>query len=145
MNESFKKALAFTLPHEGYKTDDPRDPGKLTIWGWSMVYHPMEVARMAKLSREDALAYASDLYLKKVWLPAGCDLLPYPKDIVIFEITVNPGPKLGQMLKPAAFTWLDCLFLRIGYYIGRVKEKPYKIVYLKGWFNRTYELYKLVR
>ena len=49
------------------------------------------VAKMARMSKEDALKYASDLYLKTYWLPAGCDILPYPKDVIIFDITINPG------------------------------------------------------
>ncbi len=96
MKDNFSKALGFALEWEKYKTDDPRDPGKLTIWGWSIVYHPVEVARMAKMSKEEAMKYASDLYFKQYWLPAGCDLLLYPKDIIIFDIAINPGFKLVQ-------------------------------------------------
>ena len=144
MNSNFAQALGFSLGWEGYKTDDPKDPGKLTIWGWSIVYHPVEVAKMAKMSKDDALKYASDQYLKQYWQPSGCDLLPYPKDIIIFDISINPGLDLANKLRSGPGTWQDYLFDRIAYYSDRVKEKPYKIINLRGWINRTIALRKLI-
>lgn len=144
MNSNFPKGLGFVLEKEGYKTDDPNDPGKLTIWGFSIVYHPVEVARMAKMSKEEAMKYASELYLKKYWLPAGCDLLPYPKDMIIFDVAINPGFKLVRQLKSGTGSWQDYLFDRIEYYSDRVKENPAKIIYFRGWINRTLALKDLV-
>lgn len=142
MRDNFQKALGFALRWEGYKTDDPRDPGKLTIWGWSSVYHPVEVATMARMSKEDALKYASDLYREKYWTPFKCDSLPYPQDIIVFDISINPGAKLVGLLRG---DWKDYLFQRISYYRELVKKAPYKRIYYGGWINRTLDLYNLVR
>jgi hypothetical protein len=142
--DNFSKVLGFSLGWEGYKIDDPRDPGKLTIFGLSSVYHPVEVAKMAKMSTEEALKYASDLYLKKYWLPAGCDILPYPKDMIIFDVAINPGFKLVMELRSRPGTWQDYLFDRITYYCDRVKKNPAKIVFLRGWINRTIALRNLI-
>jgi hypothetical protein len=142
MRENFGRAVAFALEKEGYKTDDPKDPGKLTIWGISMVYHPIEVAKMVRMSKEEAFKYASEIYLKKYWIHFRCDNLPYPEDWIVFDIAINPGVKLVGLLRG---DWRDYLFQRIGYYCDRVKERPYKLMFLRGWINRTLDLYRLVR
>lgn len=144
MRDNFQKAIEFVLPWEGYKTDDPRDPGKLTIWGISVVYHPVEVARMVKMSKEEAMKYASKLYLEKYWIPSGCDFLPCPKDMVLFDIAINPGPGLAGSLRAGEGTWQDWLFKRIEYYSNRVKKNPAKLVFLRGWINRTLALRDLI-
>jgi hypothetical protein len=77
---------------------------------------------MAKMSKEDPFKYASELYLKTYWIPAGCDLLPYPKDVIIFDIGINPGFKLVNQLRSGSGDWLDHLFDRILYYCDRVKD-----------------------
>lgn len=144
MRESFSKIIGFTLEKEGYKTDDPKDPGKLTIWGISSVYHPIEVAKMARMSKEEAFKYASELYLKKYWIQAGCDNLPWPKDVILFEIAVNPGFKLVQKIMSGPRTWQDFLLDRESYHRDRVREKPYKKIFFGGWINRTLDLRDLI-
>lgn len=140
MKETFGRAVAFALEKEGYKTDDPHDPGKLTIWGLSVVYHPAEVAKMARMTKEEAFKYASDIYFAKYWTPNRCDSLPFPDDWVVFDIAINPGVKLVGLLRG---DWRDYLFQRIGYYCDRVKERPHKLMYLRGWINRTLELKRM--
>lgn len=141
MRENFKRAVGFALEKEGYRVNDPRDPGKLTIWGISVVYHPAEVAKMARMSKEAAYQYASEIYRNKYWLPCRCDDLPYPEDWVVFDIAINPGVKLVGLLRG---DWKDYLFQRIGYYSDLVRKRPYKLMYLRGWINRTLELKKLI-
>lgn len=142
MRETFQRAVRFALDKEGYKTNDPKDPGKLTIFGISMVYHPVEVAKMSRMTKEEAYQYASLIYLEEYWLPNRCDDLPYPEDIVVFDIAINPGVKLVGLLRG---DWRDYLFQRIAYYCERVRERPYKLTYLRGWINRTLDLYRLVK
>lgn len=141
MKENFGRAVGFALEKEGYRTDDPRDPGKLTIWGISVVYHPVEVARMARMSKEEAYKYASEIYRNKYWVPFKCDDLPWPKDCIVFDIAINPGVKLVGLLRG---DWKDYLFQRIAYYRELVRKAPYKRIYYGGWVNRTLDLYKLV-
>ena len=140
MNDNFQKAIAFTLPHEGYKVNDPRDPGKLTIWGISIVYHPVEVAKMVGMSKEGAMQYASLLYRKQYWGPAGCDNLPWPLDIVIFDTAVNLGIGRAMEFLAGGSDWVGVLFKRLAYYTTR-KGAP---LYLKGWTNRVVDLYRYV-
>ena len=144
MRENFNRALGFSLSREGYKTDDPRDPGKLTIWGFSALYHPVEVARMARMSKEEALKYASGLYLEKYWIPAGCDSLSCPKDLIIFDVSINPGFALVKTLLSGSGDWKDYLFDRIQYYNDRVIEKPARAIFFRGWVNRTLLLKKMI-
>ncbi len=40
--------------------------------------------------------------------------------------------------------WQDFLFDRISYYSDRVKKNPAKIVFFRGWINRTIALRKLI-
>ncbi len=141
MRKTFQRAVRFALDKEGYRTNDPKDPGKLTIWGISTLYHPVEVAKMARMSKEEAYKYASGIYLEKYWIPNRCDDLSCPEDIVVFDISINPGVKLVGLLRG---DWRDYLFQRIGYYCDRVRERPYRLVYLRGWINRTLDLKRLV-
>jgi hypothetical protein len=41
-------------------------------------------------------------------------------------------------------TWENYLWQRLAYYSELVRKAPYKLMYLRGWMNRTVELRKLV-
>jgi hypothetical protein len=65
--------------------------------------------------------------------------------VILFDIAINPGFKLVNQLRSGSGDWLEYLFDRILYYCDRVKEKPYKIIFLRGWINRTIALRKLIK
>jgi len=87
MKDNFEKALAITLEFEGFgkTSNDPDDRGGLTKWGIRQESHP-EVD-IASLTREQA----EGIYKRDYWDPAKCDLLPYPIDILVFDMAVNHG------------------------------------------------------
>jgi len=132
--EDFSKIIDFTLRWEGGLVDDPDDPGGLTNFGISKRYHPDVDVR--NLTRETA----TEWYYDKIWLGYKCDKDTHPNNIVIFEIAVNPGPKLLYMI-PSGFDWKDLIIWRLDYYMDRVSESPKKVKYIGGWDNRTMELY----
>jgi lysozyme family protein len=142
MKENFPKILRFTLDHEGYKSEDPG--GSMTIWGIASVYNPDDVKKMAEMPKVASMLYAQEIYHKKYWLEGGCDGMPWPWDVMVFDSMVNPGPKfaLGPALNLGA--WQDYLLGRIAYYNNKVREQPTKLKYLRGWIDRVLNLWSFV-
>lgn len=142
VRENFATAVGFTLRQEGGYVNDPDDPGGETNYGISKKYNP--TVDIANLTAVDA----AKIYKEKYWDDLNCDALPFPKDIVAFEMAVNPGK--GVTLKALGSplgvgTWEEMLFVRIQYYTEKVIENPKKLKYLFGWINRTIELRKLIK
>lgn len=76
--------------------NDPRDPGKLTKWGLSSVYHP-EVLR-DDFTRDDAMRILEAEY----WDAHRCGEMPWQWALAIFDASVNPSDhcnpiKLAQL------------------------------------------------
>lgn len=140
MNTNFNKAIDFVLKWEGYKSNHPADPGKLTIFGIASKFYPEEVAKMDKMSIEDARRYASEIYRREYWDKCACDSLPYPMDIIVMDTAVNMGVSKAIELKNKSTSWADYLFQRIRFY-NRIAEK--NPVFLIGWINRALALYSL--
>lgn len=67
--------------------NDPRDPGKLTKWGLSSVYHP-EVLR-PDFSRDDAL----NILKAEYWDKHRCGEMPWSWALAVFDAVVNPSDK----------------------------------------------------
>jgi lysozyme family protein len=84
---AFQRAVALLLVAEGGETvsNDPDDPGGLTKWGISQKAYPL--LDIKNLTREDAEA----IYLRDYWTPAGCDSLPEPLAIALFDSAANQG------------------------------------------------------
>ncbi len=91
MNDNFNNVVKFTLNYEKFKTDDPHDPGGLTIWGFASKYWPIEVNLMKNMSPEDAKKRAVELYYNNYWFTGGCNLLPEFSSQIHFDACVNPG------------------------------------------------------
>jgi len=132
MKKDFDKTIKFVLLREGFISDEPHDPGKLTIFGISSRWYPAEVAHLKKLISEgkidEAKQYAIDFFYKEFWLKTGCDSLPYPFNLIVFDTAVNCG---------------SYLFKRIEYYASLKSINAKKS--LRGWINRVIHLYKLVK
>lgn len=81
----FDRAIAFVLRWEGEWSDDPLDPGGRTRWGISSRAHPD--VNLDTLTREQAMAF----YRVAYWDKAGCDRLPWPLSLILFDGAVNLG------------------------------------------------------
>lgn len=137
MKESFEKGIDIVLGLEGKKTtNDPKDPGGLTVWGLSKKYNPEVYPGMPDAEIEA-------IYYRKYWQPAGCDIAPYPMDICLFDGAVNPQddktlPFAGnkEIMAQNPKTWQDFLFLRMVRYMKNSKRE-----YVLGHIQRIIKLY----
>lgn len=81
----FGQAMRFVLAHEGGEVNHPEDHGCYTKWGIAQKFNPqVNVATME-------LEQAKRIYREKYWEPAGCDALPWPLALTVFDMAVNAG------------------------------------------------------
>ena len=146
MND-FEKAVKFTLLREGFISNDPQDTGKLTIFGISSKWYPAEVAHLKKLINKgkikEAKQYAIDFYYKEFWLKSGCNELPFPFNIIVFDTAVNCGRSRAKKCLSVYSDWKDYLFKRTEFYASLKSINAKKN--LRGWINRVVLLYKFVK
>ena len=144
-SNDFEMALKFTLKWEGFISEDLNDPGGLTIYGITYRWHKEAVMEMKRLiecdQKEDALEIAKEIYYKNYWLKAGCDRLPYPFSIIVFDTAVNMGVSRALETYVKCKDWRDYLFARIEFYA----ESYLANNFLRGWTNRCLDLWKEVR
>ena len=134
MND-FDKAVKFTLKWEGGYSNDPNDPGGETKYGISKRSYPeLDISKLT-------LKQAKEIYYQNYWLKAGCDGLPYPFDIIVFDTSVNMGKRRALEFLNAYNDWKDYLLLRL-YTYSKFKQAK---LYFRGWANRTLDLYKLIK
>lgn len=95
----FDKAVAVVLEHEGGLSDDPRDAGGLTNFGFALNENPdMTAAQIRSMTREQAIAR----YLTKWWQPNAWKELPETVAIKAFDLAVDIGPdQANQALQRA--------------------------------------------
>lgn len=150
MKETFEKALKFVLKWEGGYSNNPNDPGGLTIYGISQRSYPNEVAKMNELwkqgKKQEALNIAKEIYRKNYWNKIKGDELPYPLDFVAFDTAVNMGVGACQrLLSQANGDWKQLLFLRLLRYIRLATANPKLAIFLQGWANRVADLNETIR
>jgi lysozyme family protein len=134
MRENFDKAFQLVIGLEGKPSNDPDDPGGFTIWGLSQVYNP-------EVNEHTTIEQAKEIYLKKYWIPAGCDGVTSPMDICLFDGAVNPmrgGNK--ELLTKNPENWQDFLLLRAVRYMKYSKD-----IYKKGHVFRVLKLFEQIR
>lgn len=81
----FKTALDLVLKHEGGYVNHPEDPGGETKYGISKRAYPD--VNIKELTKEDA----GEIYYKDYWCKMGCDYLPKPVALMVFDAAVNMG------------------------------------------------------
>jgi len=150
MKETFEKALQFVLKWEGGYSNNPNDPGGLTIYGISKRSYPNEVAKMNELwkqgKKQEALNIAKKIYRKNYWDKIKGDDLPFPLDFVAFDTAVNMGVgACQQLLSQANGDWKQLLFLRLLRYIRLATVNPKLAVFLQGWANRVADLNETIK
>lgn len=93
-----EEAGLFILAAEGGYVDNPKDPGGATNYGITTA--TLKRARktipglpehVRDLTSEQALKIYDAFY----WKPAGCDKLPSPIDLLVFDGAVNCGVRRG--------------------------------------------------
>lgn len=145
--KDFNKAIKFTLLQEGLISDEPHDPGKKTIFGISSRWYPKQVEYLQMLLDEgkidEAKQYAIDFFYKEFWLKSGCDSLPYPFNLVLFDTAVNCGRSRAMQFIDPYNDWEDYLWKRIEYYASLKSINAKKS--LRGWIDRVVKLYKLIK
>lgn len=133
-NKDFDKALKFILKWEGGYSNDPRDPGGETKFGISKRSYPeLDISKLT-------LKQAKEIYYKNYWLKAGCNELPFPFNIVVFDTAVNMGMRRAIEFLNAYNDWRDYLLKRIAFYSKCKNAK----IYIRGWVNRVVDLYILI-
>jgi hypothetical protein len=80
---------------------------------------------------------AADIYRHDYWEKAGCDELPWPLDMVVFDTAVNMGVRRARGFHARTRCWKAYIIERIAYY-NRLNRKRY----LHGWINRAVDLYR---
>ena len=155
----FGQALQFVLQWEGGYVNHAADPGGATNYGVTQsTYddHREECGLPKRSVKGITRAEVQNIYTQHYWKAAGCDTLPLPLAIAVFDTAVNfgvgraksflakaraayPGSPFG--LKAAA---MNVVSQRIAYRHARVAEKPSQVVFLKGWLNRDNALGALI-
>lgn len=139
MESNFERIFEFAMKWEKWRSDNPNDPGGLTIWGISSKYYPKLVDALKDLSEEEAEEIAKKFY-HDLWLRLSCDRTASPLDIVLFDSAIIPGPTWALNTLKICHDWRDFLFLRIRYFIDRPGT-----LFLEGWLNRSLDLWKTIR
>ena len=146
MNENFEKSLAFVLRWEGFVSDSPLDKGGLTIFGISKRSHPKAVEEMYQLilngnKKEKAFQIAKKIYYENYWVGSGCDDYGWPKNIILFDMSVNMGKTKAKELMESAINWREILLNRLVTYSKFEQAK----LYFRGWANRVLSLYEYIK
>lgn len=150
MKESWEKAIQFVLKWEGGLSNDKDDPGGLTIYGICARSYPNDVQKMYELwkanKKEEAKKIAIDIYKKNYWDKSGCDNLPYPLDIIVFDTAVNMGVGTAQgILKASQKDPLLYILLRIKRYRDIALANPKSAKFFLGWINRVVDLFTFIK
>lgn len=134
MKENWGKAIEFVLKWEGGETVDT---GGYTKYGISK-------KRFPELDIENlTLEEAKDIYYREYWLKYGCDKLPYPIDIIMFNCSVQAETVAKKILDNHE-NWQDFLLQMIRYYTYLAGSRKYR-PYFRGWINRTIDLYNMIK
>lgn len=134
----FRKALQFVLKWEGGYVFDPDDPGGETKWGISKRAHPdLDIS----LLTPEACA---GIYAEEYWDALGCDSIPFPYNVVVFDSAVNLGVnRVGGWCQDCA-TPEELLEKRKQHYFSLINKNPRMSKYLRGWLNRLGDLQKFI-
>ena len=166
----------YILKVEGGFVDNPKDPGGRTKFGITAATLALARARLKdaglpedviNLTKEQAL----EIYEKFYWKPAGCDHIPRPVDLALFDGCVNCGVRQGVKFLQEALNMLGedlsvdgifgqktmhaawehalpatkilsaLLWQRARYYNDIVARNPDRRVFLHGWLNRLARLW----
>lgn len=99
--ENFERALRLVLQHEGKFSNDPLDPGGVTLEGIiQRVYNAYRDSKgldrrplkPSMFGRQDWIQERDDIYRRNYWNKVRADELPSGIDYAVFDGAVNSGP-----------------------------------------------------
>lgn len=93
----FDDCFQFVIGSEGHYSNDSHDVGGETMFGITRRDHPS-----AWLTGPPSLDVAKEIYRAEYWNACGCDKMPEPWDLLIFDAAVNMGRYSGVMLAQKA-------------------------------------------
>ena len=134
--------MEFVFKYEGGYVNDPSDPGGETKYGISKWAYPM--LNIKTLTKDDA----ERLYCNDYWKPAGCNSLPWPVDIVMFDTAVNCGLKRAAKFHEGAMKVpheeaMAIIRKRELFYLRLAENRRFR-KYKRGWLNRINSLRKYI-
>lgn len=132
---TFPKAIEFVLNHEGGYSNDLADPGGETNFGITKKSYPD--LDIKNLTKEEAIK----IYRQDYWDASGCDVLPWPMDMIIFDTAVNCGPTRALLWAKTFITPTDYLFRRLKHYA----IQKGMAIYIRGWILRVLDLYEAIK
>lgn len=174
MNPRFQQCLKVILQNEGGYVNHKNDRGGSTNFGITQrVYDEFNKSRNQP-ERDVKFIHESEvetIYYTSYWLPASCDKLPEPLDLLVLDFAVNSGVgraakmlqacvgvtqdgKIGKNtiaaiankvmqigIDKVCFIYLEA---RKGFFNGIVERDSSQKVFLKGWMNRIAHMEKEV-
>jgi len=133
------RALAFVLAREGSYVWNPADPGGETKYGICKRDHPnLDIKNLT-------VAQASAIYEEEYWQAAGCQSLPWPASLVVFDCAVNMGVHAAVALWGATGDVDAFLWARLDRYRELVRARPTSLQFLPGWLRRMVLLHEAAR
>lgn len=136
----FKTALELILKHEGGYVNHPDDPGGETKYGISKRAYPD--VDIKGLTVEEA----GEIYYKDYWCKVGCDELPEPVALMVFDAAVNMGVlRAAKQLQRAASATPDGV---VGRMTIRAVTKAYRASeegFLQELYNRRQAFYERLK
>lgn len=137
MNGKFIPCVAFILKwetggdlHYGGYTNDPDDPGGETKWGIAKRFHPqLDILLLTR-------AEAELIYYNEYWRPAGCESMPAPLALAVFDLSVNMGHDDVALAMIESKCWQDVLLYKLKKHAAVCQRNPNQRKFLRGWINR---------
>jgi len=139
----FDLAWEFTAYEEGVRKDaqgnitatglnvTQGDPGGATNFGIAQKFHPD--VDVTKLTWDTAKVIAHDQY----WVPAGCDWLQWPVNIIVFDTCFNQSLSEAHALSSYHFDWDSILWARLAQY---AEKHPENKDFTRWWLLRVLHL-----
>lgn len=137
MQENRERIIAwlFHPDVEGNYSNHPDDPGAETKYGISRRWHPeISEEKWACFSPDDA----KEIYRSQYWDACGCNLLPYPLDVLVFDAAVQHAPSDAVRMLKQSKNASDFIMIRMNYYT-RLKGWS---SFGRGWMRRLFRLHK---
>lgn len=105
MIRNWQRAYKVIKVYEGGNVDHPKDPGGRTSRGVTQRVYDAYRVKNGKQKQDvykASSAEVSEIYHDQYWKVAKCDELPSGVDLVVFDISVNSGPKRAYKILQAA-------------------------------------------